>query len=166
MLATFARLIFAAVLFGYYWTAGLTKIPDGFSNFLSPSFNAFAQIFPRAAAVVGFDVTQTTPFQNWAMLLGTWAEFALPACIVLGLFTRIASGGMIIFIVVQSATDVVGHGATLGALFDAVPDAPLDQRALWLFLLSFLTLHGGGPFAMDRYFFKSERSPYQGDRPQ
>lgn len=158
ILATAARLIFASVLFGYYWASGLTKVNGGLPSFFSPSFNAFAQIFPRSAIGVSYDVNQATAFQTAAILVGTWAEFALPLCIVLGLFTRAASAGMIFFVLVQSTVDVIGHGAALGKFFDATPDAMIDQRAFWLFLLAFLSLRGGGPFALDRFFFKNAMS--------
>jgi len=161
-LATIARLLFASVLFSYYWTSGLNKLSDGLSNLILPSSNAFAQIFPQSAAIVSYDVTQATAFQTATILFGTWAELGLPLCIVLGFFTRAASVGMIIFILTQSAIDAIGHGVSLGAFFDATPDALIDQRALWLFLLSFLALRGGGPFALDRYFFKSATSLYPG----
>lgn len=162
ILATIARVIFASVLFGYYWASGLTKLPDGISNLFSPSSNAFAQIFPQSAATVSYDVYQATTLQTGTLLLGTWAELGLPLCIVLGLFTRTASAGMIIFILIQSAVDVIGHSAPLGTLFDAAPDSLIDQRALWLFLLSFLALRGGGLFTLDRYIFKNVMSLYPG----
>ena len=49
VLTTLARIVFAGVLLMYFINSGLTKIPDGFANLLSPSFNAFAQIFPKGA---------------------------------------------------------------------------------------------------------------------
>ncbi len=45
---------------------------------------------------------------------------------------------MIGFVVVQSLTDVYGHGQSgeIGSWFDRFPDAIImDQRALWVFLL-------------------------------
>ena len=62
---------------------------------------------------------------------------------------------MIGFIVVQSLTDLVGHGGfdhpeTHGMWFDRFPDsAILDQRSLWVFLLLVLVLKGGGPLSLD-----------------
>lgn len=61
---------------------------------------------------------------------------------------------MIGFIIVQSLTDVVGHGATddktLGALFDRFPDAAiLDQRLLWIFVLTYLVVKGAGALSVD-----------------
>ena len=158
ILTTLARLVFAATLFMYFVNAGLTKIPDGVSGLFSPTFNAFAQIFPKGAEAAGYDITAATTFQKAVILAGTWAEFILPALVVLGLFTRAAAFGMIVFVFVQSITDVVGHGAELGAWFDKASDAALDQRAFWVFLLLYLVFKGGGPIALDR-FLKSD--PYQ-----
>ena len=151
VLTTLARFLFAAVLFMYFINSGLTKVPDGAANLISPSFNAFAQIFPKGAEAVSYDISQASAFQKLVSLAGTWAEFILPTLVVLGLFTRAASFGMIGFIVVQSLTDIVGHGADLGAWFDKASDAViLDQRALWVFLLLYLVFRGGGPLSLDR----------------
>ncbi|MEM9709891.1 MAG: DoxX family protein [Pseudomonadota bacterium] len=161
ILATLARFIFAAVLLMYFWNSGLTKIPDGVGSLVSPSFNAFAQIFPKGAEAAGYDITQATSFQKTIVLLGTWAEFILPLLIVVGLYTRAAAFGMIVFILVQSATDIFGHGAELGRWFDPASDAViLDQRALWLFLLIFLVFRGAGPLSLDRYLFGPREQGY------
>ena len=82
--------------------------------------------------------------------------------VVLGLFTRAAAFGMIGFIVVQSLTDLFGHGGiahkgTLGAWFDRLPDGLiLDQRAFWVFVLLYLVLRGGGPLSVDRVLLGSK----------
>ena len=162
VLTTLARFIFAATLFVYFWNSGLTKIPDGISGLFSPSFNAFAQIFPKGAEAAGFDIAAATGFQKAVILAGTWAEFVLPALVVLGLFTRAAAFGMVGFVFVQSLTDIYGHGAELGSWFDKASDAALDQRAFWVFLLLYLVFKGGGPISLDR-FFRSETSLYQDD---
>lgn len=82
------------------------------------------------------------------VLFGSWAEMILPLLILLGLFTRGAALGMIGFIIVQSLTDIFGHGAdaaTIGGWFDRASDALiLDQRLLWVFLLLVLVVQGGG----------------------
>jgi hypothetical protein len=83
------------------------------------------------------------------VLFGTWAEFILPALVVLGLFTRLAALGMIGFVLVLTWVDIMGHGAgpeTIGAWFNNTSgDAILDQRAFWIFLLIVLVLRGAGP---------------------
>ncbi len=156
ILTTLARIIFAGVLLIYFWNSGLTKIPDGLVNLISPSFNAFAQIFPKGAEAAGYDITQATVFQKAVILAGTWAEFILPALIVLGLFTRAAAFGMICFVIVQSLTDLFGHGGALGSWFDNASDAAIiDQRAMWIFLLLFLVFRGGGPLSLDRFLLGS-----------
>ena len=158
LLSSLARLIFAATLLLYFWVSGLTKLGDGIGGLFSPSVGAYAQIFPKAMEAVTYDVTQLTTF-HWAVVVaGTWAEFILPALIVIGLFTRLSALGMIGFVVVQSLTDLFGHGGlehkeTLGAWFDRFPDSViLDQRAFWVFLLLVLVIKGAGPLSLDAAF--------------
>ncbi|MFP4274269.1 MAG: DoxX family protein [Paracoccaceae bacterium] len=156
LLPLLARLVFAGVLLVYYWHSGLTKLGDGLPGLVQPSSGAYAQIFPRAMEAASYDVSQLSAL-HWAVTLaGTWAEFLLPALIVLGLLTRLAALGMIGFILLQSLTDLYGHGGidhaeTLGAWFDRMPDgAILDQRALWVFVLLVLVIRGGGWLSLDR----------------
>jgi putative oxidoreductase len=147
LLPTFARLVFAAVLFGYFWASAMTKL-DGI---FTPSMGAYAQIFPRVFEAVGYDVSQMGFWHRLVVLAGTYAEFALPVLIVIGLFTRLAAVGMMGFVAVQSLTDIYGHGAAAGAWFDRASDALiLDQRALWLLLLAVLLFKGAGPLSADR----------------
>lgn len=156
LLPTLARVVFAGVLLMYFWVAGLTKLGDGaFFGLFEPSLGAYAQIFPKKMEAVGYDITQFGTFEHLVVLAGTVTEFILPALIVLGLLTRVAALGMIGFVVVQSVTDIVGHGATdekaLGAWFDRLPDALiLDQRAFWVLLLLILVIKGAGPLSFDR----------------
>jgi putative oxidoreductase len=153
LLATLARLLFAGILLVYFINSGLTKLGEGFAGLWSPSVGAYAQIFPKAMEAASYD-TEALGVYHWAVVVaGTWAEFILPTLIVLGLLTRLAALGMIGFVVVQSLTDVYGHGQTseIGAWFDRFPDAILmDQRALWVFLLLTLVIKGGGPISFDR----------------
>jgi putative oxidoreductase len=154
LLPLLARLVFAGVLLIYFWASGLTKLGSGVLGFLMPSDGAYIQIFPRAAEAFGYDFSQFGVY-HWAVVTaGTLAEFILPLLLLLGLFTRLAALGMIGFVAVQTATDVVGHGVAgddLGAWFDRTADALiLDQRSLWIFLLLVPLLMGGGRFALDR----------------
>ena len=161
LLPLLARFLFAAVLLVYFWKSGTTKLGDGLFGFLSPSTGAYAQIFPKAFEAVGYDSSQLSVF-HWAVVVaGTWAEFLLPLLIMLGLLTRLAALGMIGFIVVQSLTDLFGHGGidqpeTLGAWCDRAPDAViLDQRLLWVFLLAVLVIKGAGALSLDRLLIKN-----------
>jgi len=154
VLPTLARFAFAASLAGYFWASALTKIGDGPTGLVHPALGAYAQIFPRKMEAVGYDVSQLGGF-HWAVVVaGMLAEFALPALLILGLLTRLAALGMIGFVVVQSLTDIVGHGAdatTIGAWFDKVPDSLiLDQRLFWVLLLVTLVVKGAGPLSLDR----------------
>ena len=150
-----ARLVFAGVLFHYYFNSAKTKVGSGIPDMFVPQVGAYAQILPKTTESVGYDVSQIAfiPY-GLIVLAGTYSEFILPVLIVLGLFTRLASLGMIGFIVVQSYVDITAHGLdakTVGSWFD-VDSASLiaDQRALWIFLLAFLVVKGGGLFSLDR----------------
>ncbi len=156
LLPLLARLVFAAVLAGYFWSSALTKFDGPFT----PSVGAYAQIFPRAFEAVGADTDQLGLF-HWAVALaGAWAELALPALLILGLLTRLTALGMIGFVILQSLTDIFGHGAdatTIGAWFDRASDAPiLDQRALWILLLSAPLLLGPGWLSLDRVLWRQQ----------
>ncbi|MEM9968838.1 MAG: DoxX family protein [Pseudomonadota bacterium] len=153
LLPTLARLTFAGVLLMYFINSGLTKLGDGIGGIWTPSVGAYAQIFPRAFEAVGYDSDALSAYHTFVVLMGTWAEFILPALIIVGLFTRLAALGMIGFVVVQSLTDIYGHGQTseLGAWFDRFANAAiLDQRGLWIFLLLLLVFKGAGPLSLDR----------------
>lgn len=142
-----ARLVFAGVLLGYFWSSALTKFDGPFT----PSVGAYAQIFPKALEAVGYDPGQLGLWPRLVVLAGSYAELVLPALIVLGLATRLAALAMAGFVLVQSLTDIWGHGAAAGAWFDRASDALIaDQRALWLLLLAALVLKGAGPLAVDR----------------
>lgn len=155
LLTTLARFIFAATLLLYFWVSGLTKLGDGLFGLFQPSVGAYVQIFPKVMESVGFDTSQLSMF-HWAVVVaGTWAEFILPALIVIGLLTRLSALGMIGFIIVQSLTDLIGHGGlehkeTFGAWFDRFPDSVImDQRLFWIFVLLVLVLKGAGPLSLD-----------------
>lgn len=149
-----ARLAFAAVLLVYYLNSASTKVGEGIAGFFSIGDNAYFQILPSVVEAHGYDASQLS-FFPWDIIVfaGTYAEFLLPLLIVLGLFTRLASLGMIGFIVVQSYVDIAFHGAdekTIGAWFDRFSDAAiLDQRLLWVFLLTILVVKGAGAVSLD-----------------
>ena len=156
LLPTLARFLFAAVLAAYFWVSGMTKLGDGIFGVFQPSLGAYAQIFPRVMENVGYDVTQLGVY-HWAVVTaGTVAEFILPLLIIIGLLTRLASLGMIGFIVVQSLTDLNGHGKwgdglVLGAWFAAPSNSlVMGRRALWVFLLLLLVIKGAGPISFAR----------------
>ncbi|MFQ6550431.1 DoxX family membrane protein [Aestuariibius sp. 2305UL40-4] len=153
VLPTLARLVFAGVLLVYYLHSAGTK-HEG----LSLSLGAYAQIYPKAMAAAGFDITQMSAFQTLVVTAGTIAEYVLPILLLVGLLTRLSALGMIGFVLVQTATDIWGHDAgpeTIGTWFDRLPDAALaDQRALWIMLLLIPVFHGGGPLSLDRLFLR------------
>ncbi len=154
-----ARFAFAAVLTGYFWSSASTK----FDGLFTPSVGAYAQIFPKAFEDAGYNTAALGPWHGLVALFGGWSEFLLPLLLLLGLMTRLAAVGMIGFIVVQSLTDILGHGAdaaTIGMLFDRVPDAAiLDTRLLWLVPLIALVFLGAGPLSTDHLLRKFLHSP-------
>lgn len=158
LLPTLARFLFAAILLLYFWVSGLTKLGDGLFGIFAPSTGAFIQIFPKALEAASYDSDALSIFHHIVVISGTIAEFVLPALIILGLMTRLAALGMIGFLVVQSLTDLYGHGgiddpAVLGAWFDRVPDSVIfDQRALWVLLLLILVVKGAGKLSIDGLF--------------
>ena len=57
---------------------------------------------------------------------------------------------MIGFVLVQSLTDIFGHGAEAGGWFDRASDSLIaDQRALWLVVLAVPFFRGAGPISLD-----------------
>ena len=156
LLPLLARFTFGAVLSLYFWASALTKLGDGIFGFLFPSAGAYVQIFPHAMENVRYDPSVLSLW-HWAVVTaGTWAEFILPLTILIGLLTRLSALGMIGFIVVQSLTDLYGHGLAgyskfIGGWFDPIPDAMLmDQRLLWVFPLIVLVIKGAGALSIDR----------------
>lgn len=157
LLPTLSRFVFAAVLFYYFYQSGVSKVDfgNGIFGFLKPTDGGFVQIFPKAAEAVFYDITQASFFQKLVIVGGGWAEILLPIMVVIGLLTRLAGVGMIGFVVVQSLTDLYGHGGiahkeTLGVWFDQFSNsAILDQRAFWMLLFVVLIVRGAGPVSVD-----------------
>ncbi len=153
-LGLLARLTFLAVLYFYFLNSALTKIGEGFFGFLAVQPSAWYQIAPQAveAALGDFDAISFFPY-GLVVYAGTYAEFILPALIVVGLFTRLAALGMIGFIIVQTIVDIAIHkvdAGTIGALFDRFSDSVIaDQRTLWIAVLAILVLKGAGALSLD-----------------
>ncbi len=156
LLPVLARLVFAGVLVGYFWTSAITKLGPGPLGFLFPSPNGFVQIFPRAMEAAGYDASQLGLVGHLIVVAGLIAEFVLPLLIVIGALTRLAALGMIGFVLVQSLTDIAGHGADAGMWFDRVSDSLIaDQRAFWLLLLAILVARGAGRLSVDRVLLRA-----------
>ncbi|WP_370311077.1 DoxX family membrane protein [Sagittula sp.] len=145
---------FAATLLGYFWKSAGTKVFDrqgteGIFDILTLESGVYAQMFPRQFEAAGYDPSKLSALHDLIAYAGTLAEFVLPLLIVLGLLTRLAALGMTGFVIVQTATDVLGHGADPGRLFDARYDL-IDERTLWVTLLMLLVLRGAGALSLDR----------------
>jgi putative oxidoreductase len=149
----FARFAFAGVLLVYFWNAALTKLGSGLFGIVQLSPGAYMQIMPGAMEAAGYDPSALAIHHHLIVYAGTYAEFILPGLVVLGLFTRLASIGMIVFVAVQSYVDIAFHGAdekTIGGLFDRFPDSAIvDQRTLWLVPLVYLVVTGAGAVSLD-----------------
>ena len=150
-----ARLVFACVLLGYYLNSASTKLGEGFFGIFSPSAGAYAQILPSIAEHYSYDPS-AIPFFPWHLIviLGTVSEILLPVLIVLGLFTRVAAVGMIVFIGVQTGVDIAFHGTAAGSWFDTQPGELVDLRMLWVFVLLVLVVRGPGAVSVDRWLGK------------
>jgi len=151
LLPTLARFTFAATLLMYFWQSASLKLGDGLFGL---SFGAYGQIFPTAFEAAGYDPGGLSLFHKIVAYAGTYAEFILPALLLIGLFTRLAALGMIGFVIVQSYVDIYGHMAdetAIGGWFDRISDSQImDQRLFWIAILTLLFTRGGGPLSVDR----------------
>lgn len=151
-----ARFSFAAVLLIYFWHSATLKLGPGITGLFAPSSGAYVQILPKMMEAAGYNSGALPWWSHLVVIGGTWAEFILPLLLVLGLFTRLVALGMIGFVVVQSLTDLYGHGGiahaeTLGAWFDRFNESPiLDQRLLWVVILMGIVAYGPGRLSLDR----------------
>ncbi len=150
-LPTLARFTFAATLLMYFWNSAALKLGD---SIFSLGFGAYGQILPRVFEAAGYSVGNISTLNKFIAYAGTYAEFILPALIVIGLFTRLAALGMIGFILVQSYVDIYGHMAdetAIGSWFERISDSPImDQRLFWITILLILFTRGAGPLSADR----------------
>lgn len=151
LLATLARFTFAATLLVYFWRSASIKL-DGLFTL---SFGSYGQILPVKYEAVGYDPSLLSVLDKTIVYAGTYAEFILPALVVIGLFTRLAAIGMIGFVAVQTLVDITGHHAdatTIGGWFDRIADSQImDQRLFWLAILITIVVKGAGPLSLDRF---------------
>ena len=156
LMGLLARLVFAAVLLVYFLNSALTKFDGGPFSIADA---AYFQIVPTVVEAAGYDASKVAFFPwDLIVLAGSHGEVILPLLIVIGLFTRIAAAGMIVFVAVQSYVDIAFHkvGAeTIGAWFDNISGAAImDQRTLWVLLFLYLTLKGPGLISVDHILGK------------
>lgn len=150
-----ARFVFAGVLLVYYLHSASLKVGSGIAGFFQPSFSAYIQILTEQVMVnYDLEVANVPFYLKVVVYMGTYAEFLLPILIVIGLFTRVAAFGMIVFICVQTYVDINFLGvdaATIGALFDRESGSAIaDQRTMWIFVLVVLVIKGAGTISLDR----------------
>ncbi|MGI9524027.1 MAG: DoxX family protein [Hyphomicrobiaceae bacterium] len=159
-----ARFVFSSVLLMYFLNSASTKVGSDFPGVLVPTSGAYAQMLPPVAEQFGYNADKI-PFFPYGLIVyaGTYAEFLLPILVLVGLFTRLSSLGLIIFIFVMTYVDIFFHGVdakTIGEMFDRIQDSPIcDQRLLWLFPLVYLVLKGPGLISLDAllgYFFEED----------
>ena len=148
-----ARFTFASVIFLFLYNSALTKF-GGAPFGLGPGDNVFSQMLGETFWVdYGGDPSAVPAFMTPVAWAGMYGELILPILVVIGLFTRIAALGMIVFVFVMSYVDVNLHGLdakSVGSFFDGDPGALIyDQRLLWVLLLMVLVVRGAGPFSLD-----------------
>jgi len=152
-LGTLARVVFAGVLFTYFWNSAMTKLGDGVTGLFNLSVGAYAQILPKQMEAVSFDPSALPAISHVIVHAGTYGEILLPLAVVAGLFTRLAAIGMTVFIAVMTWTDITQHeidASDIGGWFNRDPSALIaDQRSLWVFLLLVLVVKGPGLFSLD-----------------
>ena len=102
--------------------SGLTKIED---------WNLTVALFENE-----YHVPLLSP--HVAALLGTAAEFALPALLVVGLGTRVAALALFVFNIVAVTS------------YPDLSDAGLKDHMLWGALMLVLAVYGPGRFSLDR----------------
>ena len=151
LMGLLARLAFAAVLLVYFLNSALTKFDGGPFSIADA---AYFQIIPPVIEAAGFDASKVAFFPwDLIVLAGSYGEVILPLLIVIGLFTRIAAAGMIVFVAVQTYVDIAFHKVnadTIGAWFDNISGAVIvDQRTLWVLLFLYLILKGPGLISVD-----------------
>lgn len=152
LLPTLARFVFLAVLFMFFWKSAMTKLGDGFFGFLSLSNGAYFQIVPKAVEAASYQPANVSFTADLIVFFGTWGEIILPVLVVVGLLTRLASLGMIGFVVIMTYVDLTAHNLkpeVVGTLFDGQVNGIWDQRLLWVVLLFIPVLKGPGPFSLD-----------------
>ena len=155
LLPLFARFSFAATLLVFFWRSALTKLGDGVAGLWTPSLNAYAQVLPAKFEAAGYDVSAMSVLDQLIVVAGTWGEFILPVLIVLGLFTRLASLGMLGFLAVMTWVDIFGHGVQPGVWFDGDPKGIIaDLRVYWVLALLVLLCHGAGRVSVDHLLTK------------
>ncbi len=166
LLPSLARFVFLAVLFMFFWKSAMTKLGDGFFGFLSLSNGAYFQIVPKAVEAAGYQPANVSFTADLIVFFGTWGEIILPLLVVVGLFTRLASLGMIGFVVIMTYVDLTAHNLkpeVIGTLFDGQVGGLFDQRLLWILLLLIPVIKGPGPLSLDfilgRVFRKRSERP-------
>jgi len=164
-LGLFTRFVFASVLLIYFLNSAYLKVGSGFPGALLPTANAYVQILSESVFEAYSYNADNVPFffQGLIVYAGTYAEFILPILVVVGLFTRLASLGMLGFIGVMTYVDIAFHGAdatAIGSFFDYLSNAAIaDQRLLWTVPLIYLVLKGPGAISIDALlgnFFKDK----------
>lgn len=113
------------VLAGVFWRSGRTKVVEGSWFQLS---DTTYELFRTEYAGVPLP-------PEFAAVLATTAEHALPALLLVGLFTRFSALGLL--------------GMTMVIQFFVYPDAWWGEHSLWAALALILIVRGAGQFSLD-----------------
>lgn len=143
--ALVVRAVLSFFLLMFFWKSALTKVVGpgdaGFLGYLMVDIDrALIQMAPYAYQEVASFDANALGIEYWAMAYaGTYAEFLLPALVAVGFFTRLASLGMVGFVLVMTYVDVTGHFTDIDYM-----------RGLWIVGYLYLVLRGGGWLSVDR----------------
>ena len=113
------------VLAGVFWRSGRTKVVEGSWFQLS---DTTYELFRTEYAGVPLP-------PEFAAVIATTAEHALPALLLVGLFTRFSALGLL--------------GMTMVIQFFVYPDAWWPEHSLWAALALILIVRGAGQFSLD-----------------
>ena len=113
------------VLAGVFWRSGRTKVVEGSWFQLS---DTTYELFRTEYAGVPLP-------PEFAAVIATTAEHALPALLLVGLFTRFSALGLL--------------GMTMVIQFFVYPDACGGEHSLWAALALILIVRGAGQFSFD-----------------
>ena len=163
LLGLAARLVFASTLLHSFWDMALRRVLVADYSVEAYVADAPGRLIPRDAMdyltieasayrAAGLDPAAPELLPMLALHLETGAAFLLPALIAAGLFTRLASLGMMLFIalIVWAQIAQAPELWNLDLMFDPVADAPImDQRLLQLFPLFYLMVRGAGAISFD-----------------
>jgi putative oxidoreductase len=121
-----ALLLLRVALAGIFWRSGRTKVVEG----------SWLEISDTTRFLFAEDYSAVPLPPDFAAVMSTYAEHALPILLVIGLGTRFAAAGLL--------------GMTLVIQIFVFPEAWWTVHILWVSMAAMLIVRGGGMFSLDR----------------